>query len=219
MNQLMRSTGAQPYVYLADVGVPPVTATEVFAWLNITDPATIIASSPVMNAIIAGCTYEAEVLTKRLFYPKQYKTFRDVFGDYGDSPAYAGYPAYTVSNTNNIQPISIRRTPLNTVQQITYYDADNVLQTLLPTDYYITPKDAYSLIYPTVNWAETIVRQQAIEIIFVAGYTTLPPNLKLALLEHCANAYMNRGDCGCECKSAPSSVQGAYRAMMIVDIV
>lgn len=217
----IRSTGAQPYVFVDDIGLLPITVLELASWLKMTDEDMIVASTDILRMIIAGCTYEAELLTKRLFFEKRFITYRDVFGDYADNPNYSGYPAYAVPNQLGglNQPISIRRTPLQAIEEISYVDPDGNTVTMDEADYYIVQKDAYSLIFPTTEWAQIKEIQQGIKITFTAGYTTLPPNLKIALLDHCANAFMNRGDCGCECKSAPSSVQGAYAAMRIVDIV
>ena len=217
----IRSTGAQPYVFVDDVGTLPVTALELAYWLKMTDEDMIVASTDILRSIIAGCTYEAEALVKRLFFEKRFITYRDVFGDYGDSPDYGYYPAYALPNNSGTlnQPIVIRRSPLQTVEEISYVDTDGATIVMDEADYYIVQKDAYSMIFPTTSWPQIKPIQQGIKITFTAGYTTLPPNLKIALLDHCANAFMNRGDCGCECKKAPSSVQGAYAAMRIVDIV
>ena len=158
---------------------------------------------------------------QRLFFEKRFITYRDIFGDYADSPSYCGYPSYAVPNSLGSlnQPIAIRRTPLQTIEEISYVDPDGDTIIMDSADYYIVNKDAWSLVFPTTEWPAIKEIQQGITITFTAGYLALPPNLKIALLDHCANAYMNRGDCGCDCKSAPKMTQGAYAAMRIVDIV
>lgn len=214
----MRSIGAQPYLWQADIGVMPVPASALADWLKMTDPAQISAAVPSLQLILRGCTADAELYTKRTFYNKRFITYRDVFGDNGENPNYFGNPNYFAQPCGqNNTPICIRRTPLNTIEEITYLDVDGVWQVMDSADYRIVVSNDFSLIAPTTYWPQSKNIQQAIKITFTAGYLVLPANLYEALLVHTANAYMNRGDCGCECKNAPSESQAAYRQMRILD--
>ncbi|MCW8930893.1 MAG: phage head-tail connector protein [Gammaproteobacteria bacterium] len=56
------------------------------------------------------------------------------------------------------------------------------------------------------------------EVIFVAGLDTIPNNLTLALYQHCAFAYENRGDCPIEGSGFPQIVKNTYDAYKVLYI-
>jgi len=54
------------------------------------------------------------------------------------------------------------------------------------------------------------------EIIFIAGLTTIPEDLKLAMYQHCAYVYENRGDCPIESGAFPSQVKDVYNSYKVL---
>lgn len=103
--------------------------------------------------------------------------------------------------------IEIQRNPLQSLTLFKYYDQNGVLQNLLPqlnTIYYITDEpNGYSQIIPLPGQSfpsqgQVQQRQQAVIIEFKLGYgnakTDVPSTIRMALLNHCAFLYANRGD-------------------------
>jgi uncharacterized phiE125 gp8 family phage protein len=226
---MLRATGAQPYLFVTTNETAPITVAELAAWLKMTNVAQIAAETATLQMIIAAATQEVENYTKRELYLKTFKTYRDVFGDNGESPAYVGYPAYYYQPApNNTNPICIRKSPFSAVTSIKYFDSNDVEQTINPTDYYVVFKESYSLIFPTTSWPINIQRQQSISIEFTAGYSednaqgiTLPPSLKTALLAFASALYEDKGDCssGCTCSSAPAIARAVFNQYRILDFV
>jgi len=216
------ATGAQPYTLLSPATVFPVTLAELKAWLKVTSN----SEDALLTMIIQGCTEAAELYTKRDFITKSYLTYRDRFGDYGEQPLYAGYPAQKVYTFYEL-PIVLRRSKLQSILSIKYW-LDNVLTTWNAAEYYIVNKSAWSQVLPVddFDYPSHDQRLQAIQIEFTAGYgatgADVPAALRMALLSHMASVYTNRGDCsaaGCSCDAAPMSARAVYQQYRIVDFV
>jgi uncharacterized phiE125 gp8 family phage protein len=87
--------------------------------------------------------------------------------------------------------------PLISITSIKHY-VSSAQVTIDSGDYYTTTSNWFSKVVPTGNWpTNTDDRLQAVEVIFKAGYTssTIPDDLKHAILMHVAQLYANRGDC------------------------
>ena len=97
--------------------------------------------------------------------------------------------------------IELRKSKFQSLVRFKYLK-DDILTTVSSDLYYITNELAYSSIYLKDGECYPVDldnRFQAIEIEFVAGYGTtdasIPQDIKLALLNHAAVLYENRGDC------------------------
>lgn len=96
--------------------------------------------------------------------------------------------------------IQIKKGNTHTVNFIKYL-LDTVLTTWNSSNYYMDINN----FYPSIHLEEDSVyptaddKKQAIQIEFIAGYgadnTSVPDDIKLALLNHIAFLYSNRGDC------------------------
>jgi uncharacterized phiE125 gp8 family phage protein len=209
----MLTTGAQPYDLTAPVTDYPITLAELKVWLKITGT----EEDALLQSIIAGVTLEAEKYTKREFITKSFETYRDVFGDPEESPSPIGCNFFEL-------PIVIRRSKLQDVTSIEYLK-DGSFITLDPSEYFIVNKDAFSQIAPIDQWPIPTQRQQAIKIVFNAGYgdaDDVPQDIKNALLAHATAVYTNRGDCdngssSCSCNFAPSEAMSVYNQYRIID--
>ncbi len=134
-----------------------------------------------LTLLIEAAASVAEGLTRRELLSKKFKCYLDVFPN---------------------SAIKILRSKLQSVDSIKYY-SNGVLTTLPPSDYYITDEDNYAYIDTAANvsnWPYGVDnRKQAIEIIFNAGYgqysDDIPSDLRLAMMQHIAKVYENRGDC------------------------
>jgi uncharacterized phiE125 gp8 family phage protein len=53
---------------------------------------------------------------------------------------------------------------------------------------------------------------------FNAGLGEIPEGLKLALYQHCAFAYSNRGDCSIECDGLPATILNTYNQFKVLSL-
>lgn len=158
----------------------------------------------LIRTYIATARLCFEAFTRRTLITTTYRTYRDIWEN--------GY--------------ELRRSPLQSVESVKYYDTDNVLQTLDSSNYYVTDEADYSrlifnddAVFPTLK-----NREQAIQIEFKAGYgdtmADIPADIRVALLQHIANMYENRGDCeGDFCENLlPSTARLIYSKYKIMEI-
>lgn len=88
--------------------------------------------------------------------------------------------------------------PFKAVSSVTYYDADNVQQTL-PTSVYQVLTDELGPIFTLQagqTWPATYLRDDAVKVTFTAGYgaddTAIPADIKQAMLLMIAGWFRNR---------------------------
>lgn len=83
-----------------------------------------------------------------------------------------------------------------TVISVKYYDEDDVLQTMSSADYWIDATRPIPRIYVKESWPTTMVRPNAVEIAYYAGYGTaasdVPQYFKDAMHLYIAHFYENR---------------------------
>lgn len=188
----------------------PLTLDEVEAHLRITAD----SEDTYLTFLIETVRDYFESYTNRTLINTTYKAFLDCF--YDNSVYYYINSCYDCC----CDGILIRKSKLSSITSIKYY-SDSVLTTWDSSNYYFTDVNSYSSVYlvdgstyPTVD-----VRKQAIEIIFVAGYgaaeASIPSDIKMALLNHIATLYENRGDCvadgTCQLPCISKSVYNKYR--------
>lgn len=185
----------------------PLTLAEVKEHLKL-DP-TDSSQDDYLTFLITSVTKYAEKYTKRTFINTKFRTYRDIFNDY----------------------IKLRRGDLQSLDLFEYL-VDGTFTIVSVDLYYVTDETAFSRIarksgeeYPT----DIDNQMQAIKIEFTAGYGTsgddVPEDLKLALLNHIAKIYENRGDCDCDTSTdvieefLPKLVRGVYEMYRIQDLV
>lgn len=94
------------------------------------------------------------------------------------------------------------KSPVQSVDAITYFDADDVEQTASVTDFYLTQGEDRAFLRPKVgvSWPSANKRRaDAITVTFTAGYAPCLENLKTAVLAMTAHLYEHReavGDSG-----------------------
>lgn len=133
-----------------------------------------------LTIIIKAVAGYCEDYTRRTLINTTYETYRDDFSS---------------------ECMQLRRSPLSSLTKIEYLVSD-VLTTVSSATYYITDSQSYPVIYIKENEVfptDIDDRKQSVVITFVAGYgaddTSIPDDLKIALLNHAAKMYENRGDC------------------------
>ncbi len=194
----------QPYnVTVAPVNLP-VSLDDVKEHLRL-DP-TDTSQDAYLTLLIKTATSFAEKYTRRTFIDTTFETFLSCF----------------------CCCIELRRSKVTSIVSFEYLES-GVLTAVDADIYYLTDENAYAHIlledgstYPTPD-----VNAQAVKIVFVAGYgpddTDIPDELKLALLNHIASLYENRGDCSpanatSKCMGIPSTSKLIYDQFRIEDI-
>lgn len=124
---------------------------------------------------------------------------------------------------------SLKKSRLQSVTAVNYYNSDNVLTLIPNTVYANTFEYFYSKVYVLDNqsWPTDLGRPlQGIEIDFIVGFgddaSLVPSKIKLALLQHIAMMYANRGDCisagNCGCSTyLPATAKAIYNLFRIRD--
>lgn len=199
---------AYPYKLITAAAALPISLVEVKAFLKL--DASDTSEDTLLTMFIEAAVDYAEKYTRRDFINKTYMTQRDFFDDI----------------------IEIRRSKLQSISFVKYYNSADVLTTVSGSIYTTTDEVDYSHTYPALNqaWPADVNygRLQPIQIQFVAGYgaayTSVPSLLRTALLQHVVSLYMNRGDCssdsGCDCDGTlPGPSRSIYNSYKIYDIV
>jgi len=91
--------------------------------------------------------------------------------------------------------IQLPHAPLASVDHVKFYDADGVLATLHPDDYFVDTKSEPGCIMPAPGrvWPATAARANAIEVLYVCGYgpdeASVPAAIKGYILGMIENDY------------------------------
>lgn len=168
---------SETYILVEDSAEEPVTLDEVKAALRIDGD----DYDAILEPLIKTAREIAEKITGRDFINKTWKLLLDEFP---------------------CEEIEIRKSKLQSITFVKYYDKDNVQQTLNSSVYAITESDSYSKFYKACNqsFPESICcRKQAVEIRFISGYGAeaekVPQALRTAIISMIAALYQNAGDC------------------------
>ncbi len=170
----------------------PVTATDAKTFMRIdTD-----AEDALIDSIISGAREAAEKLMNRVFSPQVLRV---------------SFPFSEESSFNEIL-----RSPVNAIDSVEIWNG-SAFEAF--TDYFLQPTNGFPKIcYTSVPPNFTDVPFN-IRIQFQAGYTTIPNDLVLALKQHVAFLYENRGDTPSIGKlSIPKEAEFVYRKYRVVAI-
>jgi len=199
----LRRKNAFTYNVIVPAVNKPVTLAEVKAQLNI--PLADTSKDAYLNLLIDAATAFGEKCTKREFINKTFRTFRNTFADCKE----------------------LRRSHVSVINSIEYL-LDGVFTAVTSTVYGFTDVTGFSHVFleEDQSWPTDVDNvPQAIKIEFVAGYgpddTDVPADIKLALLNHIAMMYSNRGDCSCDAGNAatlPATTKALYDKIRIMDI-
>nr|AKH46248.1 phiE125 gp8 protein [uncultured marine virus] len=94
--------------------------------------------------------------------------------------------------------IELPFTPVQSIEEVQYYDSDNVSKTLSVSDFYLFNYDDRSIIEPinTATWPQTYSRRDAISITFITGMgadgSAIPETIKRAIRLTVAHWYEHR---------------------------
>jgi uncharacterized phiE125 gp8 family phage protein len=86
--------------------------------------------------------------------------------------------------------IPLKRGPIQAVTSVKYTKADGSSVTIAPSEYLLTSTGD---IYPVHCWpSATLIRVEGVQVQYTAGYTTIPPATKQAMLLLIGHWYENR---------------------------
>lgn len=124
-----------------------------------------------LELLIAAARSHAEEYTQRQFISAGWK--------------FTGQPD---ANGRMILP----KTPLVSVNTVNYYDTAGTVCTASSDTYVVySDQEPASIVFTTLPAYDT-TRDDAVQVHFTAGYTTVPSGIKLALLWTVGDAYLNR---------------------------
>lgn len=157
-----------------------------------------------LEFLISAVVSFAQAYTRRTFLTTEYITFRHFF-----QPSFY-----------------IKQSPLQTVEKIEY-KKDGVLTLVSPDVYYFTVENIYSsvILEDGESFPDDVDNElQSVIITFKAGYgdmsSDVPQDFILAMLNHIAMLYEDRGDCSdCSCSMLmPPATKAVYELYRIRDL-
>ena len=156
----------------------PVTIAEVNGHLK--ESFASFVAEPYMFSLMRAVEKYGEMLTRREFLTK----------------------TFTVYLTGWAYEYEIRKSKLQAITSLKYLDDDDVSQTVDATEYDTTFTNDFATFYFVDTYdfpAITTNNKQPVRIEFTAGYgvdnTSVPDTLKVAMLNHLARLWQERGDC------------------------
>lgn len=185
-----------PVKLITAAATTPVSVAEVKTHLRIDTS----DEDTYLGVLIEAVTDFFEKYTKRDFITKTYRMWEHEFRE----------------------GIEIRKSPNVTITSITYYDADNVSQTLSSAVYTLTNANDFPVLGEAVgqSWPTTYSRPQAVTINFTCGYgassSSVPAAIRQAILIGVGALYVARGDCGdnSSCGECEAALNGTARALL-----
>lgn len=219
---------ARAYSYTVTVAPAeqPVTLALFKQHININHTLT----DTLLQTYLDSAVQFAERYTGRTIINRTFQTFRDFFPYPVENEGYYPYGRIP-TGANTLIPstignvgFEIRKSPLVSVSSIQYTNTSNVLTTVDPTTYYNTVETDYSelVLVQEATWpTDARVRMQNIVITFIAGLGATEADIeacwKVAIMEHAAMLWANRGDCsdsGCM-KLLPAASKAFYETKRI----
>ena len=191
---------AYPYIYQEEAETPAIPIDEIKKYLKLNQ--YNVALDEELSLMCATALSYAEKYTRQFFVKKSVTTTRCFWGE--------------MRNGLFNKVFTLRRCPLVEVESIKY-DDDNEL----PEENYKVIKKAgnYGQIILCGNLPELETEWMPIEIKFVAGYEKLPNDIKLAMLQHIASMWMNRGDCDNDTyNKCPKISKDIYKKYKIMEV-
>lgn len=191
---------AYPYIYQEEAETPAIPIDEIKKYLKLNQ--YNVALDEELSLMCATALSYAEKYTRQFFVKKSVTTTRCFWGE--------------MRNGLFNKVFTLRRCPLVEVESIKY-DDDNELQA---ENYKVIKKAGnYGQIILCGNLPELETEWMPIEIKFVAGYEKLPNDIKLAMLQHIASMWMNRGDCDNDTyNKCPKISKDIYKKYKIMEV-
>ena len=190
------------YVVLTPPASLPITLEQAKEQLNIV--ITDISFDAILTLYIEAVRTYFESLTGRILINTQFRTFF----------------------TNLVQSYELRRSKLVSLDSFQYLDLDDVFVDFNSNVFYTTDEADYSriILERRENFPNDKKDQfQSIRADFTSGFgiddTFIPSDIKIALLNHVANMFANRGDCSCTAKTMlPLNAKLTYNQYKVMSL-
>lgn len=189
------------YIIITPPTEPALLLATLKTWLRI--PTSDTSEDAILTLLIGQAVGCFEAISRRTLMNTGFETFRSCW----------------------LQCYELRRSKLVTIDEVAYNDADELNVVIDSTNYFICKDPAYSKVVFTkvFTFPEKSDQCDSIQIKFTAGLAattaTVPADIQMALMQHIAFLYENRGDCACDdAASIPASSMKVYRAYQIVEI-
>ena len=222
----MRLAPPEHRAYTYVVTTPPANPAVLLATFKEHINVTTALTDNILQFYLTAAIEFAERYTGRDLITRTYSTFRDFFPNPSQNEGYYPFGRIPTGATTLIPAtvgnvgFELRRSPLQVVNSINYIDTSNVVQTVDPSTYYNTVEADYSevlLINDDSTWPQDAInRMQSITISFNTGFaddsTGIEACWQVAIMEHAAMLWANRGDCsdsGCM-KMIPAAAKAFY---------
>lgn len=191
---------AYPYIYQEEAETPAISIDEIKKYLKLNQ--YNVALDEELSLMCATALSYAEKYTRQFFVKKSVTTTRCFWGE--------------MRNGLFNKVFTLRRCPLVEVESIKYDDDKE----LSAENYKVVKKAGnYGQIILCGNLPELETEWMPIEIKFVAGYEKLPNDIKLAMLQHIASMWMNRGDCDNDTyNKCPKISKDIYKKYKIMEV-
>jgi uncharacterized phiE125 gp8 family phage protein len=117
----------------------------------------------------------------------------------------------------------LERAHLRSIEEVSYFDTDNVEQIVASSNYYTTLADyfSYLIFVDDFNIPQTYNRPQIFKVKFKAGiatdHTDTPEDIKQGFKMYVAYMYANKGDCSET--EIPSGIKSMFFPYKIIQIV
>jgi uncharacterized phiE125 gp8 family phage protein len=117
--------------------------------------------------------------------------------------------ALSVGGPDATNSIVLPRPPVSSIVSLTYYDADDVQQTLATSDFYLFATNDHARVTPKSSavWPITRDRPDAITVTFTAGYSSVPTSIVHAVKMLVSHWFENRSAAGGDAREIPYAVE------------
>ena len=192
------------YTLVTAPATEPVSLTDVKTFLRI-DGTT---DDAILTMLIASARRMAEEYTKRAFITQTWKLVMDRFSEWDDVLPPGYYQAPSPFLVNGSQAIQLSRQPIQSITSIKTTDTANAQTAVSVTTYALDTATGRILLNEGYSWPSSLRTHSAVEIIFVAGWTSaalVPDPIKQGILQHIAASYTNK-----VCADFPEGSKSAY---------
>lgn len=175
---IRQSEPARSYVVVSADSDFPLTSNQVLEHLKLDSYNS--DSADYITQLIRSTCKTAETCTRMDIQLKTYQFYAPRFNNY----------------------IELRKRPFVELLSIQTLNTDGTWTTLDSSKYYVTQAGLYARVYPVDSWPDLNVnRIDGIKVQFRAGFpapatTSVPVDIQLAMLNHCALLHEQRGDWG-----------------------
>lgn len=173
-------TGAQPYIRVVATVMGGIGG-NIFAGVILETEVT--DETDLLSGLLLAATEYAEKYVRRALTSRSFTLSLDYWPNVYNVP-WAIWP------TELRLPVP----PVTSIDSVTYVDNNGNRQTLDPSQYQSDLNGKPARIWPAYgqSWPTTRYQQNSVQITFTAGFSTVPPSTRVAILLLAAHWYENR---------------------------